>query len=174
LILVKSRSRSLDREFPINSCGHVVEACRVVSPAPGASSSHLCDLATSASFGERSSTDLGAPTRQTRGIIRRDGQIRDRVSRMGNGGYLSEYTRSGSRRFDLLDTAGTYRTGFARFTTSGSTDPPIQVLACGAHSPCTKNRQATTTRIGRARARPREKEKEEEREKLRPPPTGRR
>lgn len=41
-----ARSRTVDRESSVNSCGHVVEACRVVSPAPGVSPSHLwpCDL----------------------------------------------------------------------------------------------------------------------------------
>ena len=46
LTLIRLKSRTLDRKSAMNSCGHVVEAYRVVSPTPGASPFHLwpCDL----------------------------------------------------------------------------------------------------------------------------------
>lgn len=84
------RPRTLDHESPVNSCGHVVEACRVVSPASSASPSHLwpCDLH------ELWRTPLRPTLGHSLGryeisYVACDRQNRDRKPRMGRGGYTS-------------------------------------------------------------------------------------
>lgn len=159
------RSRTLDRESPVNSCGHVVEACRV-SPAPCVFPSHLwpCDLH------NLSRTPYDRPW---------DTHLADTIRRVRQTDSRQKFPEDGKRRTPLgLVVAGSTcspRLAPIELVLLGSRllDQPIPRSRCSlAGSLPLHEESATTTRIGWARALIRILVREKEREVS--PPTDRR
>ena len=117
------------------TCGHVVEACRVVESPRPAPPRLICDPATSLGLENALQSTSGHPRQSdSRREPRQDGRTCN----------LSTYTRTGRRRLRSARHGWHLSNWFARFTTSGSTDPSIQVgLALGLAPPA--------RRIGRPR-----------------------